>query len=76
MTGGAGADTFNVFAGGGNDVITDFNAAEGDKVHIEGNVPYTVAQVGSDVVITLAGHETVTLQHVDLSALGDGWITH
>jgi serralysin len=76
MTGGAGADTFNVFAGGGNDVVTDFNAAEGDKVHIEGDVPFTVAQVGADVVVTLAGHETLTLQHVMLSSLTDGWITH
>jgi Ca2+-binding RTX toxin-like protein len=75
LAGGPGADTFNFFAGGGHDVVVDFNAGEGDKVHIEGNTPYTVAEIGGDVVITLAGHETMVLKHVDLSSLGDGWIT-
>ena len=76
MAGGLGADTFNIFAGGGNDVITDFHTAEGDKVHVEGDVPFTVAQVGDDVVVTLAGHETLTLLHVNMNTLPDGWITH
>src|SRR5262249_40548236 len=76
MSGGPGADTFNFFAGGGADVVTDFNVVEGDKVHIEGDVKFTAAQVGDDVVITLVGHETLTLQHVSLASLPDGWITH
>ena len=32
LTGGEGADTFVLRSGGGDDVITDFNAAEGDRV--------------------------------------------
>ena len=31
-TGGAGADTFVLRSGGGHDVVTDFNPAEGDRV--------------------------------------------
>lgn len=32
LTGGAGSDKFVLRAGGGNDVVTDFNAAAGDRV--------------------------------------------
>jgi Ca2+-binding RTX toxin-like protein len=32
LTGGAGADVFILRSGGGDDVVTDFNAAEGDRV--------------------------------------------
>jgi len=32
LTGGAGADTFVLRSGGGHDVITDFDAASGDRV--------------------------------------------
>lgn len=32
LTGGDGADTFILRAGGGDDVVTDFNAAAGDRV--------------------------------------------
>jgi|SRR5439155_11221604 len=32
LTGGAGADTFVLRSGGGHDVVTDFNPAEGDRV--------------------------------------------
>jgi Ca2+-binding RTX toxin-like protein len=32
LVGGAGADTFVLRSGGGNDVVTDFDAASGDRV--------------------------------------------
>lgn len=32
LTGGDGADVFVLRAGGGDDVVTDFNAAQGDRV--------------------------------------------
>ena len=32
LTGGAGADTFILRSGGGDDIVTDFNAAAGDRV--------------------------------------------
>lgn len=40
LTGGSGGDRFIMSPGGGEDTITDFNAAEGDKVIFEyGNFP-------------------------------------
>ena len=35
LTGGAGGDTFVFRANGGNDVVTDFNAAQGDRVMLD-----------------------------------------
>jgi Ca2+-binding RTX toxin-like protein len=32
LTGGTGADTFILRSGGGNDVVTDFDAASGDRI--------------------------------------------
>jgi len=73
ITGGAGADVFHTFAGAGLDVVTDFNAAEGDRVQLDPGTAYSVSQVGLDVHIDLAGGEMV-LQHVQLSTLPTGWI--
>ncbi|WP_312162787.1 right-handed parallel beta-helix repeat-containing protein [Phenylobacterium sp.] len=73
ISGGAGADVFHIFADAGLDVVTDFNRAEGDRVLIGDGSRYTVAQVGGDVVIDLAGARMV-LSNVALSSLSDGWI--
>ena len=35
LTGGAGADTFVLRSGGGHDVVTDFNPADGDRVMLD-----------------------------------------
>jgi len=74
LAGGAGADTFNFFAGAGGDRVTDFNAAEGDKVRIEGGASYAVRQVGADTIIDLGGGDTLTLVGVNSSSLPAGWI--
>ncbi len=74
LAGGAGADTFNFFVGAGVDRVTDFNAAEGDKVRIEGGAAYSVRQVGADTLIDLGGGETLTLTGVNSSSLPVGWI--
>jgi serralysin len=74
ITGGAGADIFSTFQDAGIDRITDFNFAEGDRVHFETPTTYTVSQVGADVVIAMgAGHQMV-LAGVQLASLGSGWI--
>jgi len=75
LTGGAGADTFHIYAGSGVSTVTDFNYAEGDRVHIDDGAHYTVNQQGADVVIDLTGGGEMILQHTQLSALGNGWIT-
>ena len=74
LVGGAGADTFSTFGDAGLDVITDFNAAEGDRLRIEDGASYAVRQEGADVIVEAAGGARVVLLDVQLSTLGDGWI--
>ncbi len=58
LTGDIGADLFAYSAGAGNDVITDFNAAEGDKVNLNG---VTFASSLNNVA-TLSDGATITAQ--------------
>lgn len=74
ISGGGGADTFNVFGDAGVDRITDFNAADGDRIQIERGVSYTASQSGADTVLDIAGGARVTLVGVSLSSLPSGWI--
>jgi serralysin len=76
LTGGAGADIFHTFDGAGLDRVTDFNAAEGDRVNVLAGHQYSVAQQGADVVITVTGAEggQMILANVQLSTLPGGWI--
>jgi hypothetical protein len=73
MTGGPGADIFRAF-GGGHDVITDFNVAEGDRVEVDHGSSYTLSQSGADTLITFAGGGDTRLLGVTLSDLPAGWI--
>jgi Ca2+-binding RTX toxin-like protein len=73
VTGGAGADLFHTFGDAGIDRVTDFNAAEGDRVQLDAGTTYTVAQVGADVVITMGGGEMI-LEGVSMATLTPGWI--
>ncbi len=78
MTGGAGADQFNFTGHFGHDVITDFAAtgaahdlihfAHADFASFEAMQPH-MAQVGTDVVITLGVHDSVTLHGVQFADL-------
>jgi trimeric autotransporter adhesin len=79
LTGGIGNDTFNFSAGFGKDVITDFIAGLGatDILHLTlgtafdtyAEVMAAATQVGTDVVITIDANNSITLQHVLMTAL-------
>lgn len=80
LSGGAGADLFHGSLDSGRDVITDFNAAEGDHIQLDAGTPFTVSQAGSDVIIHLGvNHDVFTgeiiLKNVQLSSLPPGFIT-
>lgn len=74
VTGGLGADLFHTFGDAGLDRALDFNPTEGDRVQLDPGTQYTVAQVGSDTVITMAGGGQMVLVGVQLSQLSAGWI--
>jgi hypothetical protein len=56
------------------DVVTDFNAADGDHVLLDPGTAYTASQAGADVVVDFGAGDQLELQNVQLSALPDGWI--
>ncbi|WP_374577306.1 hypothetical protein [Phenylobacterium sp. J367] len=73
LSGGAGADIFHTFAEAGIDRVTDFSAAEGDRVQLLPGATYSAAQVGADTVIQV-GSAQMILVNVQLSSLPSGWI--
>lgn len=77
LTGGGGRDTFVVTAGNGNDIVTDFQAgAGGDLLQLNNtgfktfaDVTAAMKQVGTDLVLTIASGETITLENTSLQNL-------
>jgi serralysin len=74
MTGGPGADTFHSFAGAGVDVVTDFNAAEGDRVQLDPGTTYSLRQSGADMIVDLGNGDQLILKNVQMATLPTGWI--
>jgi Ca2+-binding RTX toxin-like protein len=74
LTGGAGADTFHGFSGAGLDLVTDFNAAEGDHVQLDPGTTYSLRQSGADTIVDMGAGDQLVLQHTVLSSLPPGWI--
>ncbi|MCR9175279.1 MAG: hypothetical protein NXI19_04680 [Alphaproteobacteria bacterium] len=72
MWGGSGADIFST-AGGGNDVVHDFNAAEGDRIDVSN--PATVT-IGNNGGLAMFQHETgsITLVGVAPDQASAGWL--
>ncbi|MCQ4160653.1 proprotein convertase P-domain-containing protein [Roseomonas sp. GC11] len=75
LQGGADADTFVIARGGGQDVILDFRAAEGDTLVLTGFGTLTAEQLaaattrqGADLVLTL-GTDGVVLQGLGATGL-------
>ncbi|MDB5467659.1 MAG: hypothetical protein JWQ46_2421 [Phenylobacterium sp.] len=74
LSGGPGGDTFHSFAGAGLDRVTDFNAAEGDRVQLDPGTAYTVRQKGADTVVVMTQARLV-LVGVAAATLPPGWIS-
>lgn len=79
LTGGIGADMFSVRSGGGNDVISDFEAGQGlgDLVSFVNNpfatmsfdvIKQNMSQNGSDTVLTLSDADSIRFVGVSVNA--------
>ncbi len=69
MSGGGGADVFTYSLGDGNDIITDFNAAEGDKVDLTG-VTFDHLGATTNIAVLSDGH-TITASNAYSWTAGD-----
>lgn len=74
LSGGAGADIFHTHATAGLDRVTDFNAAEGDRVNLLPGTSYSLSQRGADTIIDMADGNQMVLVNVALTTLPAGWI--
>lgn len=72
LTGGAGADRFMMRLGGGIDWVTDFSAAQGDRIVLPSGTAYTVQPSVGDVLVSLGGGTVIGL--VGVAALSGDWL--
>ena len=75
LTGGRGADHFLFRPGSGQDWITDFNSAEGDRVVLPTGTPYAITVYQNQVLIDLGHGDVLGLAGVPPSQLGD-WLVY
>ena len=63
LTGGKGADTFVYTNGQGADVITDYSAADGDKISLDGfsGDPISSSAINGNNLVLTVGKKTLTL---------------
>ena len=69
LTGGGGGDTFVFRATGGNDVVTDFSAAQGDRVMLDSQTGVYDGQVGGHLGALYDGMRVVNSQGTYLATI-------
>ena len=76
LTGGGGADILVFSEDHGNDTITDFDAAEGDRIYLRGfDQTITWEQLSSKVAAVTNDDGVTTAVTIDLTEWGGGTIT-
>lgn len=74
LTGGEGADLFVTGRGGGRDLVTDFDFAEGDRIGLAGNPHWRVRSNGSgDAVVDVRGSGSLTLSGIAPGDITPAW---
>ncbi|MGF7173000.1 Calx-beta domain-containing protein [Azospirillum doebereinerae] len=73
LTGGAGADVFAFGIASGMDVITDFDAAGGDRMQIGVGQGWSVETSGSDALVRFSATDGVLLTGVRPDQVASGW---
>ncbi len=76
ITGGTGADTFFFYEGHGDDVVTDFSKAEGDRIALSGfDAAVTWDALSTNITTVTDDDNVVTGVRIDLGEWGGGTIT-
>ncbi|MBP2302235.1 hypothetical protein [Azospirillum picis] len=73
LTGGAGADLFAFGSRSGADVITDFDAAGGDRLQIGAGQTWMVESLGADALVRFGSSDSVQLMGVRADQVSAGW---
>lgn len=73
LAGGAGADTFIFLKGEGNDVIRDFNAAQGDRISLGGQTYTVTSNDDGFALLHLSGGGTIVLNGIAADDILSGW---
>ncbi|MCA1971283.1 MAG: trypsin-like peptidase domain-containing protein [Caenispirillum sp.] len=73
MTGGAGADVFAYRYGSGTDIINDFNGAAGDRIDLEGYMPFSIQQDGNDSRVQFGDSDVIIIKNVIPGQLSGDW---
>jgi Ca2+-binding RTX toxin-like protein len=60
LRGGQGADVFHFTLGSGQNIITDFNLADGDRILFSAGTVYSVADLGANILLTI-GTDSITV---------------
>ncbi|MGQ9366705.1 calcium-binding protein [Azospirillum sp. ST 5-10] len=77
LSGGDGADWFKYTRGSGHDVITDFDAAAGDRIQLAvGQTHRVVDGSATDAVVDLGNGDVITLDGVGRHLVQDGWFVY
>jgi Ca2+-binding RTX toxin-like protein len=60
LRGGQGADAFHFTLGSGQDIITDFNLADDDRILFSASTIYSVTDLGANSLLTI-GTDSITV---------------
>lgn len=75
LSGGLGADLFQFRAGSGVDLITDFSAAQGDRIALSKGASYSLHNGSGGMVLDFGAGDQVTLAGVAAGTAPD-WIVY
>lgn len=73
LSGGRGADTFIFGRNEGKDVVRDFDAAEGDRIDLEGQAYTVSANSEGFAMLEVSGGGLVTLNGIAVEDVRDSW---
>ncbi|HEY0834641.1 MAG TPA: calcium-binding protein [Azospirillum sp.] len=73
LAGNLGADTFVFAPGGGADVVSDFQADQGDRLQLAAGMSRTVGAGAGGAVVSFGNGDQVTLAGIDAQNVQAGW---